>query len=296
MANVAVINFNDHAFQKKVVDKFYQESVIGGRTSKAYTWDGAKAIDVITFVTQDPVDYYRPSLTAEASADSTRNLHRYGIPTDVEDTKQHMEITQDKSVSMVVDKGDNKQTSMIRNAGKILGLEIREKFVPMVDKYALAQWNTNRGGYTVCADANLTKSTIVDEIGKHVTMFGNNFVSIDDAICYIGYTNFAKLLGSSEFLNLEKLGTKALADGAVGKVRGLDIKPIPDSYLPDGVQFMTVKKESVLLPFQIKETKIHQDVPGISGALMEVRYLYDAFVLETLNKGVISCVKTQPSA
>lgn len=275
------INLATGQFQKKVCDKFYQESVIGGRTSKEYSWDGVKSINVWTITTQDPGDYTRSGTS------------RYGTPTDVEDTYQTMEITQDKSVSMVVDKGNNKQQEMIKNAGKVLGLEIREKFVPMTDKYALSRWNAGRGGYTVCA--SITKDNVISEIGKHVTFFGNNSVGLDDAICYIGYTNYAYLLNCVEYLNLEKLGTKALADGAMGKVHGLDIKPIPDSYLPNGVQFLTVKKSSVLLPFQIKETKIHEDAPGISGALMEVRYLYDAFVLTTKNKGVVACLTEAPS-
>lgn len=276
------INLAVGTFQKKTADKFYLASVIGGRTNKDYSWDGSRSIKVATILTQDPGDYTRSG------------ANRYGTPTDVEDTVQTMEVTQDKSVSLVVDKGDNKQQMMIKNAGKVLGLEIREKFVPMVDKYALGKWNDGRGAYTV--QASLTKDNIIAEIGKHVTALGNALTDASDAICYIGWTNYALLLNCVEFMNLEKLGTKALADGAVGKVHGLDIKPVPDSYLPDGVNFMTVKKSSVLLPFQIKETKIHEDAPGISGALMEVRYLYDAFVLDAKKEGVISCLTEAPSA
>lgn len=276
------INLATNTFQKKTADKFYEESVIGGRTSKEFSFDGSKSIQVNTITTVDPGDYTRSGVS------------RYGTPTDVQDTKQVMEMTQDKSVSLVVDKGDNRQQMMIKNAGKVLGLEIREKFVPMVDKYALDKWNAGRGAYTV--QATLTSDNIVTEIGKHVTLFGNNSVGLDDAICYMGYSAYGLLTEAKQFLNLEKLGVKALADGAVGKVKGLDIKPVPDSYLPTGVNFLTVKKASVLLPFQIKETKIHEDAPGISGALMEVRYLYDAFVIDAKNKGVIACLTAEPSA
>lgn len=269
-------------YSKKVADKFYQESVIAGKTSKDYDFDGVKSIKVYTIVTQDPGDYTRSGTS------------RYGTPTDVEDTIQTLTITQDKSVSMVVDKGNNKQQQLIKNAGKVLALELREKFVPMVDKYALDKWNTNRGAYTV-KSADLTKNNIVEEIGKHITLAGNNSVGIEDMACYIGWTNFGYLVNSPEFLNLQKLGEKALDKGVVGKVRGLAIVPVPDSYLPSGVEFLTVKKSSVLLPFQVKETKVHEDAPGISGALMEIRYIYDAFVLEAKNLGVMACLATKPS-
>lgn len=269
-------------YSKKVADKFYQESVIAGKTSKDYDFDGVKSIKVYTIVTQDPGDYTRSGTS------------RYGTPTDVEDTIQTLTITQDKSVSMVVDKGNNKQQQLIKNAGKVLALELREKFVPMVNKYALDKWNTNRGAYTV-KSADLTKNNIVEEIGKHITLAGNNSVGIEDMTCYIGWTNFGYLVNSPEFLNLEKLGEKALDKGVVGKVRGLAIAPVPDSYLPSGVEFLTVKKSSVLLPFQVKETKVHEDAPGISGALMEIRYIYDAFVLEAKNLGVMACLAAKPS-
>ena len=277
------INLATGQFQKKVADKFYQESVIGGRTSRDYSWDGVKSINVWTIVTQDLGNYTRSGTS------------RYGTPTDVEDTYQTLEITQDKSFSMVVDKGNNKQQMMIKNAGKVLGLEMREKVTPMIDKYALSAWNTGRGSYTVKAAA-LSTSNIVTEIGRHVTYLGNHSVPVGDCVCYIGFTNFALLLGSTEFLNLEKLGEKAVGKGKVGEVRGLEIVAIPDSYLPSGVEFLTVCKSSVLLPFQIKETKVHEDAPGISGALMEGRFLYDAFVLTAKNDGVIACLAEQPSA
>ncbi|MBQ0112837.1 MAG: hypothetical protein KBT03_06895 [Bacteroidales bacterium] len=294
MANVTVLTFNDKKFQNKTADKFYQESVIGGRTSKAFSWDGARAIDVATLLTQDPVDYYRPSVVDEGDEDATRHLHRYGVPKDVENITQHMEITQDKAFSAIIDKLDKIQTNYTDEAGKWLTLQIREKIVPLTDKYALAKWNAGRGGYTV--QASLTDENIVTEIGKHVTMLGNKSVGISDCICYIGYTAYGLLTEAKQFLNLEKLGVKALADGAVGKVKGLDIKPVPDDYLPNGVNFMTVKKESVLMPFQIKETKVHTNVPGISGALIEGRYVYDAFVLDAKKDGVISCLTEAPSA
>lgn len=269
-------------YSKKIAEKFYLDSVIAGKTSRDYDWDGVKSINVHTIVTQDPVDYTRSGTS------------RYGTPTDVQDTIQTLTITQDKSVSMVVDKGDNKQQNLIKSAGKVVALEQREKFIPMVDKYALSKWNEGRGAYSVKSGA-ITKNTIVEEIGKHITLAGNNLVTLGDATCFIGYTNFGALVNSPEFLNLEKLGEKALDKGVVGKVRGLAICPVPDSYLPEGVEFLTVKKESVLLPYQIKECKVHEDAPGISGALMEIRYLYDAFVLEAKNAGVIACLASTPT-
>ena len=279
-------------YSPKVVDKFYKESVILWKTSKKYDWDGVKSIKVWTINTVEPTDYAR----SRKLSDSTKDYQiasRYGETYEVEDTIQTMTITQDKSVSLSVDKGNNTQQMLIKNAGKVMNLELREQFIPMFDKYCLAQWAANAGTYTV--QASVTKSNVVEEISKHVTELMNAYATLDDAYCYIGATDYAKLVLSPEFLHLYGLGNKALDLGVVGKVRDLKIVPIPDSYLPEGVNFMTVKSSCVLAPTQIKDMKIHQDPPGLSGALLEVRWLYDAFVLDTKKNGLAVCLATDAS-
>ncbi len=269
-------------YSPKIVSKFYEDSVILGKTSKKYDWDGVKSVKVWTINTVAPTDYARSSAYGEGGVAS-----RYGATTEVEDTIQTMTITQDKSVSLSVDKGNNTQQMLIKNAGVVMNHELREQFIPMFDKYALAQWAENAGTTTV--QASITKANIVEEISNHITALVNAYTNTDNAYCYIGATNYAKLVLSPEFLHLYKLGNEALDKGVVGKVRGLQIVQIPDDYLPEGVNFMTVKSECVLAPTQIKDMKVHQDPPGLSGALLEVRWLYDAFVLETKNKGVVVC-------
>ena len=279
-------------YSPKIVDKFYQDSVILGKTSKKYDWDGVKSVKVWTITTVEPTDYARSRKVSDGTKDY-QIASRYGETYEVEDTIQTMTITQDKSVSLSVDKGNNTQQMLIKNAGIVMARELREQFIPMFDKYALATWATHAGTTTV--QASITKSNIVEEISNHVTELMNAYASLDDAYCYIGATNYAKLVLSPEFLHLYGLGNKALDAGVVGKVRDLKIVAIPDSYLPEGVNFMTVKAECVLAPTQIKDMKVHQDPPGLSGALLEVRWLFDAFVLEAKNKGVIVCATSAPS-
>ena len=279
-------------YSPKIVSKFYEDSVILGKTSKKYDWDGVKSVKVWTINTVAPTDYNR----SRKISDSTKDYQiasRYGETYEVEDTIQTMTITQDKSVSLSVDKGNNTQQMLIKNAGVVMNHELREQFIPMFDKYALSAWATNAGTTTV--QASITKSNIVEEISNHITALVNAYTNTDNAYCYIGATNYAKLVLSPEFLHLYKLGNEALDKGVVGKVRGLQIVQIPDDYLPAGVNFMTVKSECVLAPTQIKDMKIHQDPPGLSGALLEVRWLYDAFVLNAKNKGVIVCATSAPS-
>lgn len=286
-------------YSPRVVDKFYKESVILGKSNKEYDWDGVQSIKVWTITTVAPNAYNRTTVVPGAS--------RYGTTTEVQDTIQTMPITQDRAVSLSVDKGNNTEQMLIKNAGKVMSLELREQFVPEFDKYALARYSglvasgmTAPSWASIVTVSNdgttLTKATIVEKISDGVTALRNNLANIDDCYLYIGESNFAKLLLAPEFINYNNptFASSHLEKGVMGKIRGVEVVAVPDSYftttgnpfLSTNIHFMIVKKESVVVPTKIKDMKVHQDPPGLSGALLEVRWLYDAFVLDTKAKGV----------
>ena len=293
---MATINLADK-YSKRIVDKFYTDSVILGKTSNEYDWDGVQSIKVWTINTYAPTDYGKP-----ANDNAITGAHaRYGATYEVADTVQVMSLTQDKGVSLSVDKGNNSEQMLVKNSGIVMARELREQFVPMFDKYSLARWSgmmTTAPSWasmiSSATDATVTKANIVELISNGITAIRNQGADVADAYCYIGETNFAKLLLSPEFLNIEKLGERNLERGVMGKVRGLQIVPVPDSYLnatgntnlTGDINFMIVKKSAILAPTKIKDAKVHSDPVGISGALLEVRWLYDAFALETKAKGI----------
>lgn len=289
-------------YSKKIADRFYTDSVILGKTSNEYDWDGSETIKVWTINTYAPTDYGKP-----ANDNAITGAHaRYGSTYEVADTVQTMTLTQDKAVSLSVDKGNNTEQMLIKNSGIVMARELREQFVPMFDKYALARWSgmvssapswASLVGSSV--DGTLAKNNIVEKISDGITAIRNEGTNVDDAFCYIGETNFGKLLLSPEFLNIDKLGERNLERGAMGKVRGLQVVPVPDSYLKANagavvnnpnltgdINFMIVKKSVVLCPTKIKDAKVHSDPVGISGALLEVRWLFDAFALDVKAKGI----------
>ena len=311
-------------YSPKVVDKFYRDSVVLGKTSKEYDWDGVKSVKVWTINTYDPTDYTKP---ANDSA-ITGQHQRYGYTYEVADTIQTMELKQDKAVSLSVDKGNNTEQMLIKNAGKVMNLEMREKFIPLFDKLCLAKWSgefgssatvpswaslvqTVKGGTTV-----IGKSDIVGAISDGITAIRNENTDVDDAYCYIGETEYANLLLAPEFINYNNptFAPRNLEKGVMGKLRGLQIVPVPDSYLlatavnassvvtavnnpylNKDLHFMIVKKSAVLAPTKIKDMKVHSDPVGISGALLEIRWLFDAFALNTKAKGIYVCTKEAKS-
>ena len=301
-------------YSPKVVDKFYLDSVVLGKTSKEYEWDGVNSIKVWTINTYAPTDYTKP-----ANDNAITGQHqRYGYTYEVADTVQTLALAQDKAVSLSVDKGNNTEQMLIKNAGKVMNLEMREQFIPLFDMYCLARWSGQYGtSATTPSWASLvnavnggtsafTKSNIVDKIFAGVTAIRNAKASVDDAYCFIGETNYATLLLANEFIQYANstFTPRNVEKGVMGKVRGLQIVPVPDEYLKKSVivsgvttavnnpylnedlHFLIVKRSSVLAPTKIKDMKVHSDPVGISGALLEIRWLFDAFVLDTKAKGV----------
>lgn len=281
-------------YSPKVVDKFYLDSVVLGKTSKEYDWDGVQSIKVWTINTYNPTDYNKP-----ANDNAITGQHqRYGYTYEVADTIQTMTLTQDKAVSLSVDKGNNTEQMLIKNSGKVLALEMREKFIPMFDKYCLGVWGDPANCGTVTELASPSKDNILDAVSAHVTALRNKFATVDDAYCFIGETNYALLLMAKEFINYNNpsFAPQHLEKGVMGKVRGLQIVPVPDSYFVDtNINFVTVKRSAVLAPTKIKDMKVHTDPVGISGALMEIRWLFDAFVLDTKKDGLAVCLKNDAS-
>ena len=281
-------------YSPKVVDKFYLDSVVLGKTSKEYDFDGVNSVKVWTINTYDPTDYNKPANDNEISGQHKR----YGSTYEVADTIQTMTLTQDKAVSLSVDKGNNTEQMLIKNAGKVMALEMREKFIPMFDKYCLGVWGNPANCGTVTELSSPSKSNIVDAISAHVTALRNKFATVDDAYCFIGESEYAMLLMAPEFINYNNptFAPQHLEKGVMGKVRGLQIVPVPDSYFTDtNINFVTAKRSAILAPTKIKDMKVHSDPVGISGALLEIRWLFDAFVLTTKKDGLAVCLKNDAS-
>ena len=263
-------------YSSKLVQVYTKESILTGKVNTEYDWTGVKTINVLTAIAQDLNDY-----------DRTASANRYGTPAEVEDSKQDLTLTKDKSFAMVVDRGNLEDQMMAKKAGEVVKMEIGEKVTPFFDSYALGVWAGAAGQTCTLSGTTLDKDTVLDAfIDAHTKFFNQNFTK--DLYAFCTSTTYGKLLRNPEFISVDKLGEKVLSNGVVGKCMGIIVVEVPDAYMT-GQQILFAHKKSILAPTKIAELKIHTDAPGISGTLIEGRYYGDAFVLTTLNKGVIKC-------
>lgn len=263
-------------YSDKIAGMYTVGSLVADKTSSEWDFSGVKTVKIYTPQTVEPVDYTR---------DGT---NRFGTPVEMADTVQELTMTQDKSYSIIIDKGNNNEQMLVKNAGKMLKLQTNEKVVPMVDKYALSRYCALAG--TVAGITKPTKTTIIADIGDACKVLDDACVPQENRYLYVTGEMYSLIRQSTEFLGIESLGAEALAKGIVGDVFGAKIVKVPASYLPAGVFFLLAHKDAVILPYKIRDAKVHQDPPGISGALLEGRNNYDAFVIGARCMGVYAAV------
>lgn len=268
-------------YEGQLAQAYTKDSVLAGKTNTDYSWNGVATINVLTAVTQDLNDYNLTGTDGHGG-------NRYGEPTELDDTKQTMTITQDKSFAITIDRKNYDDQMMAKKTGTVTKAEIGEKVVPFFDKYALQAW-IKGAGQKSSITAAVTKDTVLDMFIDARKKFVNALIplSTNDNFAYVTTTAYSFLLRNPEFISVEKLGNVILTNGEVGKCMSFRVVEVPDDYLGT-TQALFVHKKAVLAPTKLKELKVHDDAPGISGRLIEGRYRGDAFVLDVYKKGVLA--------
>ncbi|MEG0357566.1 MAG: chitobiase/beta-hexosaminidase C-terminal domain-containing protein, partial [Christensenellaceae bacterium] len=215
---------------------------------------------------------------------------RFGAPVEMGDTIQELTLTQDKSFSITIDKGNNADQMNIKGAAKMLNMQIKEKVVPLMDKYALGKWAQLAG--KVVGSAEPTRENITQKIYDGATALDNELVPGDNRLIYLPSSQYNNLRLSKEFLAVDNLAEKALTKGYVGMVADMRVIKIPDSYLPANVRFLITYKQSVINPNKIKTMRVLDQQRGIDGSVLEGRNYFDAFVLGARAMGVYTLADT----
>lgn len=267
-------------YSDKVQERFYKDSVTQSAFSKDLDmeFEGVKTVIVYEADTAPLNDYTRSG------------ANRYGTPNELSDTTQEYTMTQDKGFTYTIDKGNAKEQFNIKQAGTSLKRQMREVVTPFIDKYRLKKWANLAG--TVKAISTPTKANIAETIMDCSAALDNALVPADGREIYFDATYFKYLKLCAEYVALQNTGEKALVKGVVGEFDGMKVKKIPHSLMPDNCYFIIIYKGSCISPVKLQDYKIHTDPPGISGDLVEGRFIFDAFVRGSKAMGILAAVAT----
>ncbi len=270
-------------YAKEIQTRFTIESLINGHLSNEYSFSGVKTVRISTPITVPMTDYTRSGSS------------RYGTPVEMEDVVQELTLSQDKSFTLTIDKGNNLDQNGIKEAGKMLSLQISEKAIPLMDKYSFERLSLLAGKINGDATA-ISKTNVCERITKGTTYMDDCEVPSYDRVLFVPSDTYAKLRLSEEFKACDVLMEKSLSKGQVGSYDGMKVIKVPRSRWPENVNFMIVHKRAACAPVKLNDTKFHKDPPGISGALLEGRQYYDLFVFGAKCDGVYVDVNTASGA
>ena len=82
------------------------------------------------------------------------------------------------------------------------------------------------------------------------------------------------------------MSQRMLTTGVIGEVDGVQIKRVPSSRLPNGCSCILTHPYASVAPEQLRDYKIHDNPPGISGWKVEGRLIYDCFILDNKVNGI----------
>ena len=269
----------DERYKKELMEGFANSSETDGLFDHSLDMEfsGVKTVHVKSLKTEPLQDYDRSVAVGTGS--------RYGDTKEVGNEEQTFTMTQDKSLSLSVDKGNNMEVMDKHKVGAIMKAEREEHIVPELDTYRLKKWAQDAGMHVELSAAP-TSDNIIEFIIKNRNKQRNKGVKGNVSLL-IPYEYLDTLMLAKQWINLDSLGGKTLPKGTVGQISGMNVIPVTDERMPAGAAFMMIYKGSVIAPMKIKDFKGHVDPPGLSGDLIEFRMIHDAFVLGRKANGVL---------
>ncbi|MBQ3985622.1 MAG: hypothetical protein II635_01555 [Oscillospiraceae bacterium] len=262
----------------KVAERFKLDSCTEGLFTSRYNWTGVASVQVYS-IDNLPLQNYDATETSNS---------RFGNLTELGDTVQEMTVGDDKSFNGAIDKRNNTSQLMIKSASSVLKRETDEVIIPYVDKYRLTKL-ANGAGLVSSMTAASTKANIVENIFNAGALMSNKNVPKSQRVIFIGETTAVKLKLADQVVGIDKVGEKAIVNGVCGTVDGAQVRIVPDTYMPTGVEFMIVRKGVACAPQKIETYRILEEHPNIDGAVVQGRLLHDCFVLDAQANGIVVC-------
>lgn len=201
-------------------------------------------------------------------------------------------MTQNKAFNIAIDKTYNTDQQMMKEAGHVMGEQIKEQFVPTCDKHLLEKW-TAEAGHTIvlaAAGASVTGAHLITGLLEIETHYNNKFVDINDRYVAVRFADLALIRDSNRWASVEAQTDKYLVRGKFEEFGTLKVFGMPDDWFPANARMVAFQSKAVLAPMKIKTTRIITDSERIDGAILQGHFYYDGFVIGRRCDGVVVVV------
>lgn len=260
-----------------VDEQFTTESKKQILTNQDFAFTGAHTVKVYKISTGTMNDYGR-------TGPGEGNWSRYGAVESLDATTDDYTLRKDRSFTFAIDALDADETGDCLEAASALARQIREVVIPEVDTYTLGK--ICEGAGTKPEAKALTAANIYDEIITGSKTLDDEQVPETGRILVVTPATYLLMKKSPDIIMETDIAEDMRIRGIISNLDGMRVLKVPAARLPQSFGFMIVHPCATVAPTKLESYKTHMDPPGISGALVEGRIVYDAFVLTNKQKAI----------
>lgn len=260
-----------------VDEQFTAESKKELLTNNDFSFTGAKTVKIYKVSTGKMNDYGRNGAAGG-------NWSRYGTVENLAATTETMTLTKDRSFTFAIDQLDTDETGDALEAASALARQIREVVIPEVDTYTLNAMCTLAGNKPEAKA--LTKDNIYTEIITANGVLDDAKVPETGRVLVVTPETYILMKLCKDIIMETDIGEEMRVRGVISNLDGLTVMKVPKSRLPENFGFMIAHPCATVAPTKLESYKTHENPPGISGALVEGRIVYDAFVLDNKKSAI----------
>ncbi len=263
-------------FLPYVDEQFSTESKKSLLTNRDFTWSGAHTVKVYKISTSGMNDYDR--------AGTGESWSRYGAVAGLDATTEEFTLTRDRSFTFAIDKLDTDETAQQLAAATALARQNREVVIPEVDAHVYGVMCAN-AGHKPAAKA-LTATNIYTEVLAASQALDDAEVPETGRVLVVTPAVYVLMKKCKDIVMETDVGNDLRLKGVIGILDGMNVLKIPAVRLPADFGFMAAHPCATVAPVKLEDYTVHKNPPGISGALVEGRICYDAFVLDNKVKAI----------
>ena len=259
-------------------EQFKNESKKSLLTNDDFDWTGAHTIKVYKISTSTMNDYKRNGPVPDGQ------WSRFGPIADLDATTEEMTLNKDRSFTFAIDKLDTDETAQQLAGASALARQNREVVIPEVDSYTYGVMAANAGHKP--AALALTAANIFEEITKASLALDDAEVPETGRVLLVTPAVYTLMKRSPDITLDSDVGQEMRLRGVISMMDGAAVVKVPAVRLPTDFGFLMAHPSATVAPTKLEDFRIHQDPPGISGALVEGRIVYGAFVLDNKSNAI----------
>lgn len=228
-------------------------------------FNGKNSVTIYTVNTVSEVNYAR------------NGPNRFGTLVELGTGTQTFTLSQDKSFTFSVDRGNLEDSQMVQEANKAVKRQIREVATLNIDVYTLAAAHALALAQTQGATAAVTSSNAYSKFLAQNDAMTEAKVPESGRHCFMSPATYSMLKQDTTFMRSCDTTQANLQKGIIGTVDGVTLHKVPSTYLPTNEVYLFIWEEVLIRPMKFNSVRILTDVQGIDGAVAEGRRYYDVF-------------------